>query len=142
DMQEVRTYIDAGLKLLQEPVEASLGDVSRDRVAFLTYQALWYLREGGRPEASPAERAELAGQAMDSGNEALSIAEEKNDAIALWITLDALGFIYRTLHKYHESHSVQHRRLELVSAISSREELHDLYFSLGWAHERISDAPS
>ncbi len=165
DLQEVRSYIDAGLQLLEDlhkglsevdktstdsftpgpDVSAQpIGedDLSRDQVAFLTYQALWYLRQMDQPEAGSAERAELAEQALHSGNEALSIAEGKNDAIALWISLDALGFIYLRLHKYHESHSVQHRRLELVSAISSREELHDLYYSLGAAHERINDYQS
>lgn len=165
DLEEVRSYIDAGLKLLEDhhadfseaqssvsqspettanvPV-SSIGkiDVNRDRVAFLTYQALWYLRQMDQPEIGSTERAALAEQALRSGNEAMNIAEEKNDAISLWIALDALGFIYLRLHKYHESHSVQHRRLELVSAISSREELHDLYYSLGSAHERVSDYPS
>ena len=142
-MQEVRTYIDAGLKLLEKPAVTALAeDYSRERAAFLTYQAFWYLRQMERREIDPTERAELAEQALHSGNEALNIAEETHDAIALWITLDALGSIYLTQHKYHELHQVQHHRLELVSAISSREELHDPYYSLGWAHERISDYPA
>ena len=131
DMQQMRSYIDAGLKLLegQQP--------SGEHALFLTYQAMWYTRE--MKTASPAQRARIAGQALRSGQEALRIAEEVNDTSSLWVTLDALGFIYGAQHKYEEAHRVQHRRKELESFIKGRDELHDLYDSLGWAHEYIGE---
>ena len=134
DMQEMRSYIDAGLKLLEgQPL-------SGDLASFLTYQANWYIRQ--MKTASREQRAELAEQALRSGQEALRIAEEVNDTNALWITLDALGFIYHAQHKYDEEHRVVHRRQELASMVSNREELHDLYIALGWAHEHIGDYPT
>ncbi len=57
----------------------------------------------------------------------------------LWITLDALGFIYERQHAYLEAHKVHHRRQELASHIKGREELYDLYISLGWSHELIAE---
>jgi predicted ATPase/class 3 adenylate cyclase len=133
DFQEVRSYIDMGLQLLEgEPANCQ-------RVAFLTYQALWYIRQIEYKLAAVAQRAELATQALESGKEALRIAEKLNDTYSLWIALDALGFIYHEHRMYLKSHEVQHRRLELASSISSREETHDLYVSLGYVHERIGD---
>src|SRR5712692_5425070 len=131
DMQQMRSYIDAGLKLLegQQP--------SREHALFLTYQAMWYTRQ--LKTASPAQRARIAGEALRSGQEALRIAEEVNDTSSLWVTLDALGFTYGAQHKYEEAHRVQHRRKELESFIKGRDELHDLYDSLGWAHEYIGE---
>ena len=134
DMQEMRSYIDAGLKLLEGQPP------SGDLASFLTYQAMWYIRQ--MKTASTDRRAELAEQALKSGQEALRIAEEVNDTGALWITLDALGFIYSVQHKFEEAHSAHHRRQELAPLISGRDELHDLYVSLGWAHERIGDYPT
>ena len=133
DTQEIRSYIDAGLKLLkgQPP--------SGDLASFLTYLAMWYIRQ--LKTATPESRAELAEQALRNGQEALRIAEEVNDTNSLWIALDALGFIYRVQHKHDEEHTIQHRRQELASLMSYREELHDLYVSLGWAHEHVSDYP-
>ena len=132
DLQEVRTYIDAGLKLLEgQPI-------SGQNALFLTYQAFWYVQKQF-DSRDTQERAEFAGLALQSGNEALHIAEELDDTRAIWITLDAQGFVYHKQHKYHEAHHAQHYRLKFVDHIKSREELHDLYFSLGWAHEVICD---
>ena len=134
DIQGVRSYIDAGLKLIEGQPP------SGDRASFLTYQAMWYMRQV--KNASREQRAELAEKALQSGHEALRIAEEVNDTSSLWITLDSLGFIYDKQHKYGEAHRVQHRRQELASLIKGRDELHDLYVSLGWAHERTGNFPT
>lgn len=131
DMQEVRAYIDEGLKLVagQPP--------SGDQSSFFTYQALWYIQQV--KHALPAQRAELAESALRSGLEALRIAETANDAGALWLALDSLGFIYQKQHKYVEAHMTQHRRQTLQDMIQGREEIYDLYCTLGWTHEQISD---
>jgi predicted ATPase/class 3 adenylate cyclase len=134
DMQEVRVYIDAGLKLLEGRPP------SGDYALFLTYQALLYLRQ--MQDANPIERVELAEKALQSGHEALRIAEEVNDTSSLWVTLDALGFIYYEQHKYGDAHRIQHHRQDLVSLIKGRDELYDLYSSLGWIHQRTSDFPT
>ncbi len=134
DMQEVRAYIDAGLKLLEgHPPNG-------ERALFLTFQAMLYIRQ--LKQARPDEKAELAEKALQSGHEALWIAEELNDISSLWVTLDALGFIYMVQHKYGEAHKIQHRRQELVSLIKGRDELYDLYASLGWIHQRTSNFPA
>ena len=132
DMQETRTYIDAGLKLLE-------GQSTSGRHAeFFTYLAFWYVRN--QLEAPDTQqRAEFAEMALHSGTEALRIAEELDDTRAIWLTLDALGFVYRKQHKYQDAHKAQHYRLRFVDEIKSREELHDLYLSLGWAHEAVCD---
>ncbi|MDQ2904427.1 MAG: AAA family ATPase [Chloroflexota bacterium] len=130
DMQEVRSYIDAGLKLSENR------PASADRAAFLTYLAMWYLHQGTHDNAG------ITGLALQSGLEARRIAEEADDAGVLWVALDALGVIYTCQHKYQDSHKAQHDRQKLAQRISSREELHDLYYSLGQAHEYISDYPS
>ena len=135
DMQEVRTYIDAGLKLLEGR------PVSGQHAAFLTYQAFWYVFQQLQ-SADTQQRAEFAELALQSGQEAQRIAEELNDPRALWLTLDALGYIYHRLHKYHEAHKAQHYRLTLADQIKSREELYDLYYSLGWVHEAVCDYSS
>jgi len=134
DMLEMRSYIDAGLNLLEGQPP------SGDLAAFFTYQAMWYTRQ--MKSASADRRTELAEQALRSGQEALRIAEEANDTSALWITLDALGFIYCAQRHYDEEHRIQHRRKELESYIKGRDELHDLYDSLGWVHERIGEYPT
>lgn len=132
--EEVRLYIDAGLKLLEgHPPNG-------DRALFLTYQAMLYIRQ--MKEASPDQRAELAEKALQSGHDALWIAEEINHISSLWITLDALGYIYNMQHKYEEAHRIQHRRQELVSLIKGRDELYDLYSSLGWTHQYTSNFPA
>lgn len=133
-LEEVRAYIDAGLALLegQEP--------GGEHAAFLTYLAMWYIRQ--LKDASPDKRTELADQAQSNIHEALHIAEEANDTNALWLTLDALGFIYEKQRKYQDAHRVHHRRQEMAALIKGREELHDLYISLGWTHEHISDYPA
>ena len=134
DWQEVQSYIDAGLNLLEgQPLD-------RRRVGFLTYQALLYIRQVWVADRS--KRTELAEQAVETGREALSIAEELNDASSLWLTLDALGFIYLKQHKYQDAHKAQHRRLTLTEQIKHREELLDLYISLGYAHGLVSDYPT
>jgi len=133
-IEEVHTYIEAGLKLLEgQPL-------SGNHAAFLTYRALWYIRQ--LKPASPEQRPEIAEHALKSIHEALRIAEEVEDTEALWLTLDALGFIYEHQHKYIDVHKAQHRRQELASRIEGREELHDLYVSLGVAHRHISDYPA
>ena len=134
DMQEVRFYINAGLKLLEGHPP------SGDHALFLTYQAMLYIRQ--MKDANQIQRAELAEKALQSGHEALRIAEEVNDTSALWVTLDALGFIYYEQHKYGDAHRIHHRRQELVSLIKGRDELYDLYSSLGWIHQRTSNFPT
>jgi predicted ATPase/class 3 adenylate cyclase len=131
--EEAHIYIEAGLKLLEGQPPGG------NHAAFLTYQALWYIRQ--LKPASPQERPEIAGHALESIHEALRIAEEVEDTTALWITLDALAFIYEHQHKYKDVHEAQHRRQQLASRIEGREELHDLYSSLGVAHRNISDYP-
>ncbi|HKV59520.1 MAG TPA: AAA family ATPase, partial [Ktedonobacteraceae bacterium] len=132
-IEEVHLYIEAGLKLLEGQPP------SGNRAAFLTYQAMWYIRQ--LKPASPQQRPEIAEHALESIHEALRIAEEVEDTAALWITLDALAFIYEHQHKYKDVHEAQHRRQELASRIEGREELHDLYITLGIAHRYISDYP-
>jgi predicted ATPase/class 3 adenylate cyclase len=131
DIREVRYYIDAGLKLLKDR------EKSGDYAAFLTYQAGWYIRQVDLVDCS--KRAELAEQALQSEQAALRIAEEVHDIDALWLAMDTLGFIYSYQGKYREAHKAQHYRLTLAEQMKSREELYDLYQTLGWAHERISD---
>ncbi len=133
--QEIRTYIDAGLKLLEGQPQ------SGQHAEFLTYQAFWYVRNQ-LLSTDPEQKTKYAELALQSGKEARRIAEELNDTGALWLTLDALSYIYRKQHKYLEAHKTQHARLKLVDQIKSREELYDLYFSLGWAHEAICDYPT
>jgi predicted ATPase/class 3 adenylate cyclase len=134
DMEKVRSYIDAGLKLIEgHPPNG-------DHALFLTYQAMLYIRQ--MKQASPDQRTELAEKALQSGHDALWIAEEVNDTSSLWITLDSLGYIYSVQHKYEEAHRIQHRRQELVSLIKGRDELYDLYSSLGWTHQYTSDFPT
>jgi class 3 adenylate cyclase/tetratricopeptide (TPR) repeat protein len=136
DMQEVRAYIDAGLELAED---------QGDRAVFLTYLAMWYMSQ---PARDTDERAQMGEQALQSGREALRMAEEAGDLDALWLTLDALSAIYMKQHKYVEAHESQHRRQELVERImqqmgsQDRQELHDLYYSLGWVHFFISDYPT
>lgn len=134
DMQEVRTYIDAGLALVEGQPP------SGEQSSFCTYQAMWYIRQ--LKYVLPEQRAELAEQALHSGLMALHLAEEVNDTGALWIALDALGFIYRRQQNYSEAHAIQHRRQTLQALIHGREEMYDLYMALGWTHERISEYPS
>jgi len=56
DMQEVRSYIDAGLKLLEgRPPNG-------DHALFLTYQALWYIRQ--MKNATPNQPAGIARKAL------------------------------------------------------------------------------
>lgn len=131
DMDEVRSFIDEGLRLLagQPP--------SAEQAAFLIYQAEWYIRQ---MKFVPSEqRADLAEHALQSGLEGLSIAEAVNDTDATWLALDALGFIYDKQHNYREGHTIQHRRQTLQAMIHGREELFDLYTSLGWSHTHISE---
>jgi len=134
DLQEARTYIDAGLQLLEGK------PLSREKVAFLTYQAFWYIRQ--LEITTYTQKAELAEQALTSGHIAQRLAEELNNPSALSLVLDAMGFIYGEYHKYNEVHQIQHRRLQLESQLTEREELYDLYFSLGNAHEQIANYSS
>ncbi|HXR66771.1 MAG TPA: hypothetical protein VN729_12640, partial [Ktedonobacteraceae bacterium] len=134
DMQEVRSYIDEGLKLLEGQPP------SGDLAAFLTYLSLWYARQF-KP-AQPEQRLELAEHALRYALEGLHIAEEAHDIIGTWIALDALGFVYHKQHRYDDDHATEHRRQSLQSLVKSREELFDLYGSLGHAHLSISDYPT
>ena len=134
DPEETRSYIDEGLQLLEGK------PLSQEKVAFLTYQAFWYIRQ--LETATYTQKAELAEQALTSGHNAQQLAEELNTPSALSLVLDALGFIYSEYHKYNEAHRVQHQRLKLESQLSDREELYDLYFSLGKAHEQVADYSS
>ncbi len=132
-IEEIQPYIEAGLKLLEGQPP------SGNRADFLTYQAMWYALQ--LHMASPEQRVELADHALESIHEALRIAEEVEDTDALWIALDALGSIYVHQNKFNDAHEAQHRRQQLVSHITNREELHDLYVMLGEAHLHISDYP-
>jgi class 3 adenylate cyclase len=139
DMQEIRAYIDAGLELAED---------QGDRAVFLTYLAMWYMLAARRQEHSAEERRRLGALALQNGSEALRMAQEAGDLDALWLTLDALSAIYMKQHKYLEAHRTQHSRQELVEQINrekgrqDRQELHDLYYSLGWVHCFISDYPT
>jgi class 3 adenylate cyclase/tetratricopeptide (TPR) repeat protein len=132
DMEEVRGYINEGLKLVEgQPASA-------EQSAFLTFQAMWYIRQT-KHASSPEQRNELTEQALQSGLEGLHIAEVVNHASSLWIALDSLGFIYSQVRRYNEAHETQHRRQTLQHLIHGREELYDLYISLGSAHKQISN---
>ena len=133
-IQEIRSYIDAGLAMLKDK------PMSREKAAFVTYLAFWYIRQ--LETASYAKKAELAEQASAYVHEALGYAEELNDPSLLSLVLDATSFVYCQSHKYNEAHQLQHRRLQLESQLTAREELYDLYYSLGWTHETIADYAS
>src|SRR5262249_18731799 len=65
DMQEVCSYIDAGLKLLEAQ------QTSAEYAAFLTYRAIWYMRQVELRIVPSSQRTELAEKALRSGKEAL-----------------------------------------------------------------------
>ncbi len=132
--QEVRGYIDAGLKLLDGKA------LNTERVAFLTYQAFWYIRQ--LESTTYAQKAELAEQALASGHEALRLAEQLNNPSALSLALDAVGFIYTEYHKYNDALQIQRRRQQLEDKLTDREELYDLYISLGKIHTQVADYPT
>ncbi|GAC1432722.1 MAG: hypothetical protein NVS4B1_36260 [Ktedonobacteraceae bacterium] len=132
--QEVRGYIDAGLKLLEGKA------LTTERVAFLTYQAFWYIRQ--LETTTFAQKVALAGQALASGHEALHLAEQLNNPSALSLALDAVGFIYTEYHKYNEAQQIQRRRQQLEEKLTDREELYDLYISLGKIHTQVADYPT
>ncbi|GAC1401147.1 MAG: hypothetical protein NVSMB49_14920 [Ktedonobacteraceae bacterium] len=129
--QEIQSYIDAGLQLLDGKA------LNTERVAFLTYQAFWYIRQ--LEATTYAQKAELAEQALASGHEALRLAEQLNNPSALSLALDAVGFIYIEYHKYNEALQIQRRRQQLEEKLTDREELYDLYISLGKVHTEVSD---
>lgn len=131
--QEIRSYIDAGLRLTEDK------PMSTERVHFLTYQAFWYIRQ--LEAASYTQKAILAEQALASAREAQNLAEQIDNPIALSLVLDAVSFIHVESHNYKEAHATQHRRLELENRIADREELYDLYHSLGYSHEKIDAYP-
>jgi hypothetical protein len=131
DPQEIRSYIDAGLAMLKGQT------ASREQVAFVTYLAFWYIRQ--LETASYAQKAELAEQAAACVHVALGYAEELNNPSLLSLVLDATSFVYDQYHNYHEAHQLQHQRQKLESQLTAREELYDLYVSLGCAHEAIAD---
>ncbi len=131
DAWEARTYIDAGLRLLDGKA------LNTERVAFLTYQAFWYIRQ--LEATTYAQKAEMAEQALASGHEALRLAEQLNNPSALSLAFDALGFIYTEYHRYNDAHQIQHRRQQLEERLTDREELYDLYISLGKIHAEVAD---
>ncbi len=131
DAQEIKDYIDAGLQLLPEQ------PISPERVTLLTYLAFWYARQ--LESATQAQKVALAEQALDSGHNALRLAEALNQPIQLSLALDALSFIYREYHRYNDAHETQHRRQQQEQFLTDREELYDLYLSLGYTHEQIAD---
>ncbi|HTI14318.1 MAG TPA: adenylate/guanylate cyclase domain-containing protein [Dictyobacter sp.] len=135
EIQEVRNYIDAGLRIL-----AGL-EMSSMHVAFLTYQAFWYIRQ---LETAPnKQKADLAKQALESGKQALTSAETLNNPRMLSLALDAMGFIYLQYHQYHKSLELQSRRLQIENFFrTDREEIYDLYLSLGAAYEQVADYQS
>ncbi|RAQ97053.1 adenylate/guanylate cyclase domain-containing protein [Thermogemmatispora tikiterensis] len=139
DMDEVRSYIDAGLALAED---------QGDRSVFLTYLALWHMRPREDDPNDVNERARQAEQALKSAREARRLAEEAQDVEALWLALDALGGIYMRLCDYAEAHRTQHQRQQLQAQITrqqgrqDRQELHDLYYSLGWVHFFICEYPT
>lgn len=134
DMQEVHSYIDKGLKLLEgQPPSADLAELT-------TYLSMWYVRQ---VKPAPVEqRLEVAEHSLKYALDGLRIAEEAQSAISTWIALDGLGFIYGKQHKYIEAHQTQHRRQSLQHLIKHREEQYDLYVSLGSAHILVSDYPT
>jgi len=131
NVQETRTYIDAGLQLLDGKA------LNRQRVAFLTYQAFWYIRQ--LEATTYAQKAELAEQALASGHEALRLAEQLDNPSALSLALDAVGFIYTEYHEYNEAQQIQRRRQQLEEKLTDREELYDLYISLGKIHTEVAE---
>lgn len=131
EAQEIKGYIDAGLRILPEQ------PISPERVALLTYLAFWYARQ--LESATQAQKAAQAEQALASGHNALHLAEALNQPIQLSLALDALSFIYREYHRYNDAHETQHRRQQQEQFLTEREELYDLYLSLGYAHEQIAD---
>lgn len=135
DIQEMRSYIDAGLRLLEGRPQ------SGEQAAFLTYLAMWSIRQIGT--ATIDERSAIAEAALAQIREALHIAEEVNDDTgALWVALDVLGYIYDRQSLYLDALKAQHRRQELASLIKGRGEIFDLYHSLGWSHMLIADYPA
>jgi tetratricopeptide (TPR) repeat protein len=133
-MQEVQPYIDAGLQLLAGK------PLCYEQVAFLNYRAFWYIRQ--LETTSDNQKIAFVEQALARGREALCLAEELNDPATLSLTLDAMSFIYSRTHKYEEAHRLQHRRQLLEKQLTDREELYDLYMSLGYVHEQVADYPT
>jgi Predicted ATPase len=129
--QEIRGYINAGLQLLAGT------PISREYIAFLTYEAFWYIRQ--LDDAPSEEKEDLVEHALASGHRALSMAEKFDNPRMLSMTIDAMGFIYFVNHRYTRARELQDRRLDLVHLITDKEELCDLYYSLGSAHELVAD---
>src|SRR5258708_8700396 len=75
DMQQMRSYIDAGLKLLegQQP--------SREHALFLTYQAMWYTRQ--LKTASPAQRASIPATPLPIDQQTLRSAIQVHKTMSL-----------------------------------------------------------
>jgi len=131
DLQELYSYIDAGLHLLEGR------QLSREHIAFLTYKALWYIRQ--LENVPRDQKPGLIERSLSSGHEALIMAEQLNSPLTLSLTLDAVSFIYFKYHKYNKSLQIQERRLLLENLLDDREELYDLYLSLGGAYEDVAD---
>lgn len=132
DQQEVHTYIDKGLHLLQENKN------SEEYVAFLTYLVFWYIDQ--LEDAPNDKKDELAAQALHSGEQALQIAEDLHNPRTLSPTLDAMSFLYIAVYcRYTKAREIQERRLQLEQFITSREELYDLYTSQGHTYLLISE---
>jgi class 3 adenylate cyclase/tetratricopeptide (TPR) repeat protein len=133
-VQEIQSYIDAGLRLTEDQ------PLSSKRVSFLTYQAFWYNRQVEM--SSGATRIELLEQALTSGYEALRIAEQLDNPYVLSLTFDAISFTYGHYRKYQEAHRINHRRQQLESQLTARAELYDLYMSMGQIHLSVADYPT
>src|SRR5207253_10726496 len=88
------------------------------------------------------ERARFADLALQSGNKALRIAEALNETDEIRLTIDALAYVYTKQHRYQDAHKIQHYREKFADKVKSHVELNDLYYSLGWAHEAVSDYPT
>ncbi|QBD81270.1 zinc-ribbon domain-containing protein [Ktedonosporobacter rubrisoli] len=134
DPQEVRGYIDAGLRLSEAK------PAGHKRIAFLTFQAFWYTLQ--LDDAPSEQKVSLVKQAQASGQAALHLAEQLNNPLALSLTLDAMSFIQCEQHQYKAGLELQLRRQKLERSLTDREELYDLYMSLGHAYERTADYPT
>ncbi len=134
DPQETYGYIQAGLRILENK------PLNRKRIAFLTYQAFWYIRQFDG--ASAEQKTELADQAMVSSDEALKQAEELGSPWTLSLALDATGFIYQERALYTKALEIQERRLQIENLSNDHEEMYDLAASLAPIYEQVGDYTS
>ncbi|GCF09676.1 hypothetical protein KDI_32400 [Dictyobacter arantiisoli] len=132
DPQEIQSYVNAGLALLEDM------PASREHVSFLTYLVFWFITQ--LDEAPVEQKNMLAEQGLQKGEQALRMAEELGDPIILSLTLDAMGFIYAQYYRrYRKAREILNRRLQLEHLITNREELYDLYITLGGTYQTIAE---